>query len=287
VSRGTLEGGDVQWFCDGKLNVCHSCVDKHILAGKGSHPAIIFEGDEVGTGRTLTFNELHAGVCRIANAMVASGVVKGDTVAVYMPMVPELAMVMLACARIGAVHSVVFAGFSAEALKDRIVYAASKWVFVSDEGVRGGKTLGLKGIVDAACQGLEKLVEKVFVFERTGCDLSAGWVEGRDVKMDALMASQRPVCPCAWMDAEDLLFILFTSGSTGKPKGVAHSSAGYIVYAGMTCKESFDLREGDVHACVADCGWITGHSYIVYGPLANGCTTVMFESTPLYPDPGR
>jgi len=170
VSRGTLEGGDIQWFCDGKLNVSHVCIDRHILAGKGEHPAIIWEGDEVGTGKTITFNELHNSVCRIANAMLASGVAKGDTVCVYMPMVPELAMVMLACARIGAVHSVVFAGFSAESLRDRIVFGSSKWVFVNDEGLRGGRTLPLKGIVDAACKG-EQPWRVIFYYVKRG----AGW----------------------------------------------------------------------------------------------------------------
>jgi len=215
--------------------------------------------------------------------MITQGIKKGDTVAIYMPMIPELAMVMLACTRIGAIHSVVFAGFSAEALRDRIVYADSKWVFCTDEGKRGGRTLPLKNIVDTACVGCD--VRKVFVFQRTGAKVN--WVDGRDVYMEELMVRERPYCPPEWMDSEDLMFILFTSGSTGKPKGVAHSTAGYLLYATMTCKYAFDLRPGDIHACVADCGWITGHSYIVYGPLANGVTTVMFESVPTYPDCGR
>jgi acetyl-CoA synthetase len=248
----------MQWFVDGKLNASHCCIDQH-LEKKGDQVAIIFEGDELGDVRNITFKELHQGVCRIANAMLSKGVRKGDTVTVYMPMIPELAMVMLACTRIGAIHSVVFAGFSAESLRDRIVYAKSKYVFTTDEGKRGGRTLPLKNIVNDACKGVQ-MVESVFVFERTKCDVSAGWVEGRDIKMDELVASQRPYCPCEMMDSEDLLFILFTSGSTGTPKGVAHSTAGYLLYAAMTCKESFDLREGDIHACVADCGWITGHS---------------------------
>jgi acetyl-CoA synthetase len=285
VSQGSFEDGDMAWFVDGKLNASHCCIDRH-LEKKANEIAIIFEGDEVGSGRKITFKELHQGVCRIANAMLSKGVRKGDTVTVYMPMIPELAMTMLACARIGAVHSVVFAGFSAESLRDRIIYAQSKFVFTTDEGKRGGRTLPLKDIVNDACKGVD-MVKHVFVFERTKCDISAGWVEGRDINMDKLVASQRPYCPCAVMDSEDLLFILFTSGSTGTPKGVAHSTAGYMLYAGMTCKESFDLREGDIHACVADCGWITGHSYIVYGPLCSGVTTVMFESTPMYPDYGR
>ena len=198
--------------------------------------------------------------------------------------VPEIAVVMLACTRIGAAHSVVFAGFSADSLRDRIVDANSKWIVTSDEGKRGGRTLPLKKIVDDACVGAST-VEKVFYFKRTNATVPL--TPGRDVDMDELSAQQRPYCPCEMMDSEDLLFILYTSGSTGRPKGVAHTTAGYLLYAAMTTKHVFDLREGDVYACVADAGWITGHSYIVYGPLLNGTTTVMFESTPMYPDHGR
>jgi len=282
TKQGSFSEGDIAWFLGGKTNVSATCIDQH-LKDKAEQVAIIWEGDEPDDQRKITYRELHQQVCRIANAMKNQGVKKGDTVAIYMPMIPELAMVMLACTRIGAIHSVVFAGFSAEALRDRIVYADSKWVFCTDEGKRGGRTLPLKKIVDDACEGCQ--VNKVFVFQRTGAKV--GWVEGRDAHMEELMAAERPYCPPEWMDSEDLMFILFTSGSTGKPKGVAHTTAGYLLYAAMTCKHSFSLRPGDVHACVADCGWITGHSYIVYGPLANGITTIMFESVPTYPDHGR
>jgi acetyl-CoA synthetase len=287
VSAGGFEHGDMQWFLNGKTNACYNCIDKHLEAGKADQVAIIWEGDEPGENRHITYAELMRETCKVANAMKAQGVQKGDTVAIYLPMVPEAAFTMLACARIGAPHSVVFAGFSADSLRDRIAYANSKWVFTTDEGKRGGRTLKLKQIVDEACKGLEALVQNVFVFKRTGADLSSHWTEGRDVWMDELAAKQRPYCPPEWMDSEDSLFILFTSGSTGSPKGVAHTTAGYLLYAAMTCKTSFDLRPGDVHACVADIGWITGHSYIVYGPLCNGVTTVMFESTPMYPTPAR
>jgi len=282
--QGGFSTGDIAWFMGGQLNASVCCIDQH-LATRADQTALIWEGDELGEVKTYTYRELHREVCKIANAMRASGVKKGDTVAIYMPMIPELCFVMMACCRVGAAHSVVFAGFSAEALRDRIKYANSKWVFTSDEGKRGGRCLPLKKIVDTACVGCEDIVEKVFCFKRTGGAID--WVEGRDVWMDELAETQRPYCPPEVMDSEDLLFILFTSGSTGKPKGVAHTTAGYLLYAAMTCQTTFDLQEGDIYACVADCGWITGHSYIIYGPLLNGTTTVMFESTPTYPDHGR
>eukprot|EP00640_Fibrocapsa_japonica_P000900 CAMPEP_0113936830 /NCGR_PEP_ID=MMETSP1339-20121228/3607_1 /TAXON_ID=94617 /ORGANISM="Fibrocapsa japonica" /LENGTH=648 /DNA_ID=CAMNT_0000939391 /DNA_START=31 /DNA_END=1977 /DNA_ORIENTATION=+ /assembly_acc=CAM_ASM_000762 len=283
VKQGEFIEGDVAWFINGKLNASHCCIDQH-LPEKADQVAIIWESDEPGECRHITYLELQREVCRLANAMAASGVQKGDIVTVYMPMVPELAMVMLACARLGAPHSVVFAGFSADALRQRILDGKSKWVFTTDEGKRGGRTLALKGIVDEAVDGAD-CVEKCFLFKRTGGEVSFN--EGRDVWMDELMKTQRPYCPAVEVDSEDILFILYTSGSTGKPKGLAHSTAGYLTYAAFTTEHSFDIRQGDVFACVADCGWITGHTYIVYGPLCLGTTTVMFESTPTYPNHGR
>ena len=284
VHTGGFQDGDVAWFVGGKLNACYNCVDKH-LPQRADQVAIVWDGDEVGTTRRITYAELARDVCRIANMMKGAGVTKGDVVTLYMPMIPELAMTMLACARIGAVHSVVFAGFSAESLKGRIVDCNSQYVFTADQGLRGGKVIELKKTVDqavASCPG----VKTVFVAKRTGT-ADVAMQEGRDVWMHELLPKCRPYCPCEPMDSEDPLFILYTSGSTGKPKGVAHSTAGYLLGAAMTMKESFDLREGDVYASMADCGWITGHSYIVYGPLCNGATTVMFESVPTFPNPYR
>lgn len=245
---------------------------------------MIWEGDEKGNTTSYTFRQLHDEVSRIANVLKNHGVKKGDVVTLYMPMMPQLPMTMLACARIGAVHSVVFAGFSSEALRDRIQDCKSQYIVVADEGRRGGKPVKLKTAVDAAlsqCAG----VKNVFVFNRAGIpvDLQAG----RDVWMNNEMKNVSPVCAPEEMDSEDPLLILYTSGSTGKPKGVVHSTGGYLLYAAMTAKNTFDLRRGDVMCCAADCGWITGHSYIVYGPLINGVTTVVFESIPTYPDPYR
>ncbi|EQC39225.1 acetyl-CoA synthetase [Saprolegnia diclina VS20] len=281
---GGFEKGDVAWFLNGKLNVSTNCIDRHI-ATRGDKTAILWESDEPGVHRRITYKELLAETCQIANAMLAHGVRKGDTVAIYMPMIPECIMVMLACTRIGAVHSIVFAGFSAEALRDRIIDAQSKWVFTADEGKRGGRTLPLKKTVDEAIHGVH-VVKNVFVFKRTN-NPKVPFHPKIDVDMTKVLPLMRPYCPAEWMDSEDLMFILYTSGSTGKPKGVAHTTGGYLTYAATTCKYTFDLQEDDVYACVADCGWITGHSYIVYGPLVNGATTVMFESTPMYPDCGR
>jgi acetyl-CoA synthetase len=281
---GNFDEHDIAWFVNGTMNASANCLDRHIPT-RGDQAALIWEGDEPGETKTYTYKELLGEVCKCANAMKTAGVQKGDTVTVYMPMVPELCIVMLACARIGAPHSVVFAGFSADALKERIVEAKSKWVFATDEGKRGGRTLPLKKTVDTAVEGLD-MVQNVFVFKRTGNEevkLNAP----RDVYMEDLMAAERPYCPPEWMNSEDLLFILYTSGSTGRPKGIAHTTAGYCLYSMMTTKYVFDLRDGDIYACVADCGWITGHTYIVYGPLLNGTTTLMFESTPMYPDHGR
>uniref|UniRef100_A0A7S3XKN4 Acetyl-coenzyme A synthetase n=1 Tax=Heterosigma akashiwo TaxID=2829 RepID=A0A7S3XKN4_HETAK len=284
VCQGSFQDGDIAWFVDGKLNAAACCLDQH-LPERANQVAIIWEGDEPGDVRRITYQELFRDVCRVANAMKAQGVRKGDVVTVYMPMVPEAAAVMLACARLGAPHSVVFAGFSAEALRDRINDGQSKWVFTTDQGLRGGRVLELKKIVDKAVEGAP-CVEKVFMFSRTGA-AEVPFREGVDVRMDELARAQRPYCPAEPMDSEDLLFLLYTSGSTGRPKGLAHATAGYLAYTAFTTQNSFQLQEGDVFACVADVGWITGHSYIVYGPLVNGATTLMFESTPMYPDHGR
>jgi len=287
VRFGSLEKGNVAWFINGRMNACVNCVDRHVLS-RGDKVAIIWESDEPGASKKITYKELLDNVCRVANALKSKGVRRGDAVTIYMPMIPEIAYTMLACARIGAPHSVVFAGFSAQALASRVHNCSTKWIVTADEGKRGGRTLGLKKIVDDAIGMLpdETLVRNVFVFSRTGSD-QVPYVDGRDVKMSDLLPLQRPFCPAEQMDAEDTLFLLYTSGSTGAPKGVAHTTAGYMLWTSTTHRYVFDLREDDVFACVADCGWITGHSYIVYGPLCNGATTVIFESTPLYPDAGR
>ena len=265
------------------MNVSHQCIDRH-LADRGDQVAIIHEGDEPGTSRTFTYKQVLAETCKVANTLLAHGVRKGDTVAIYMPMIPDLAFAMLACARIGAVHSVVFAGFSADSLRDRILDAKCRWLMTADEGKRGGRTIPLKATCDAAVAACA-CIEQVFVYQHTGSHLVS--YGAKDVKMSEELPKARPYCAPVTMDAEDPLFLLYTSGSTGKPKGVAHTQAGYILYAMLTHKYVFDVRPGDVYACVADCGWITGHSYIVYGPLANGATTLMFESTPTYPNPSR
>mmetsp|Transcript_8150 Transcript_8150/g.14775 ORF Transcript_8150/g.14775 Transcript_8150/m.14775 type:complete len:659 (+) Transcript_8150:2-1978(+) len=286
VSQGSFIHGDIAWFINGKLNACYNCVDRHVEEN-GDKVAILWEGDEPGDVKEVTYSDLLRRVCQVANAMKSQGVKKGDAVTVYLPMMVEVAVVMLACARIGAVHSVIFAGFSADAIAERIAASGSKWYFTSDEGKRGGKTIPLKNISDNAMNKdvAKGIVEKCFVFKRTGGE--TGWTEGRDVWMDDLAAEQRPYCPCEVMDSEDPLFILYTSGSTGRPKGVLHTTGGYTLWSHVTAKNSFDLKEGDKFACVADAGWITGHTYIVYGPLSNGVTTFMFESTPMYPDVGR
>lgn len=284
VSVGGFHVGDQAWFTGGKLNVCANCIDKHLPEQRDKR-AIVWESDEPGTSHEMTYQEVLHGTCRIANALTVSGARKGDFVTVYMPMVPETAMTMLACARIGAPHTVVFAGFTASSLRDRILDSKSKWVTTMDIGKRGSKNIKLKEITDAAVSQCPD-VQKVFVFKREGAPPGVKYSE-RDVHMDALVKKMRPYCPPVEVDSEDVLFTLYTSGSTGKPKGVAHSAAGYLLQAAMTCKYSFDLRPDDIFACVADVGWITGHSYIVYGPLSNGATTVMFESVPTYPDPGR
>lgn len=288
IHNGGFAEGDVNWFAGGKVNACYNCVDRHAQRTPDK-VAIIWEGDEPGTTQQITYAQLQRQVCRIADVMRSQGVKKGDVVTIYMPMVPELAMVMLACARIGAIHSIVFAGFSSESLRGRIEDCDSRFVFTSDEGRRGGKALKLKDTVDGALQNCPG-VTHCFVFKRPGSESepsTAPMTPGRDVFMDELLLKARPYSPVEWMDSEDPLFILYTSGSTGKPKGVAHTTGGYLVNAAMTTSMSFDLQEGDIYCCVADCGWITGHTYIVYGPLCNGATTCMFESIPTYPNPYR
>jgi acetyl-CoA synthetase len=274
---------DFAWFSGGRLNACYNCVDRH-LAQRGEQTAIIWAGDEPGEYRYISYREVKHNVARIANVLLAHGVKKGDRVAIYLPMTPELPYTMLACARIGAVHSVVFAGFSAESLRDRILDAGCKVVFTANEGLRGGRRIPLKATVDHAVEGLS-LVEKVFVVRRTEKDVPMR--DGRDLWLEEETEKQRSTCPVEWMASEDPLYILYTSGSTGKPKGVLHTTGGYLVYAATTHKYVFDYHPGDIYCCAADIGWVTGHSYILYGPLANGATTVMFESIPTYPDAGR
>ena len=273
----------IRWFHDGTLNVSANCIDRH-LASRGDRPAIIWEGDDPGDDRTITYRELHDEVCRLANGLKSIGVKKGDRVTIYLSMVPELAYAMLACARIGAIHSVVFGGFSPDSLAGRIRDCDSSVVITADEGVRGNRSIPLKANVDGALESCPT-IGKCVVVRRTGGDVD--WVEGRDIWYEDLVAGQPAACEPEEMSAEDPLFILYTSGSTGKPKGVLHTGGGYIVYASMTHEYIFDYRDGDVYWCTADAGWITGHSYIVYGPLANGAVTVMFEGVPNYPDSSR
>jgi acetyl-CoA synthetase len=277
--------GDVaiRWFWDGTLNACANCVDRH-LARRGDQTAIIWEGDDPRDSRRITYRELHREVCKLANVLKAQGVKKGDRVTIYMPMIVEATYAMLACARIGAVHSVVFGGFSPEALIGRIRDCDSNFIITADEGVRGGKKIPLKANTDEAlarCPG----VKTCLVVRRTGAPIA--WVKGRDVWYHEAMATASEDCAPEEMNAEDPLFILYTSGSTGQPKGVLHTTAGYLVFASMTHQYVFDYHEGDVYWCTADVGWVTGHSYIVYGPLANGAITLMFEGAPNYPDASR
>ncbi len=288
VKNASFDGDvSIKWFEDGELNVSHNCIDRH-LDTRGDQVAIIWEGDDPADDRRITYRELHEHVGRFANVLKKHGVRKGDRVTVYMPMIPEAAYAMLACTRIGAVHSVVFGGFSPDSLAGRIVDAESTFVITADEGLRGGKPVPLKENTDKAIDIAARhhvMVNKVLVVKRTGGKI--GWAPGRDFWLEEEAASVSADCPAEPMNAEDPLFILYTSGSTGKPKGVLHTTGGYLVHTSLSHQHVFDYREGEVYWCTADVGWVTGHSYILYGPLANGATTLMFEGVPNYPSPSR
>jgi acetyl-CoA synthetase len=274
----------VKWYSDGELNVSYNCIDRH-LETRGDKVALLWEGDDPSDSAAVTYKQLHAAVCRFANLLKDMGVKKGDRVTIYMPMILEASYAMLACARLGAVHSIVFGGFSPEALAGRITDCDSKFLITADEGLRGGRKVPLKANADAACDLANGMVEKMLVVRRTGGDVTMK--DGRDIWLHEAGANASTDCPPEPMNAEDPLFILYTSGSTGKPKGVLHTTGGYLVWASMTHEYVFDLKEDDVYWCTADVGWVTGHSYIVYGPLANGATSMMFEGVPTYPDASR
>jgi acetyl-CoA synthetase len=281
--EGDFKHVNHSWFMGGKLNASFNCLDRH-LEKRGQKAAIIWAKDEPGEYQTITYQEAYGEVCRLANLLKAHGVKKGDRVCIYLPMIPELVYSVLACARIGAIHSVVFGGFSAESLKGRILDAECRFIITANEGLRGGKKIPLKGITDEAIREIP-FVEKVLVVHRTNSKVPMD--PERDLVFEEEIKKFRPVAPCEVMDAEDPLFILYTSGSTGKPKGVLHTTGGYATYTAFTHKYVFDYHEDDVYFCTADVGWVTGHSYVVYGPLANGATSVLFESVPTYPDCGR
>ncbi len=275
--------GHIRWFEGGRLNACYNCVDRH-LETRGEQTALIWEGNDPADDARITYRELHGQVCRLANVLKSRNVGKGDRVCIYMPMIPEAVYAMLACARIGAVHSVVFGGFSPESIKDRVLDSDCQTVITSDEAVRGSKHIGLKANVDKALEACPN-VHTIVTVRHTGNDIA--WLEGRDVWYHEAMEAASADCPVEIMEAEDPLFILYTSGSTGKPKGVLHTTGGYLLYAAITHKYVFDYHDGDVYWCTADVGWITGHSYIVYGPLANGAISLVFEGVPTYPDASR
>ncbi|MCG8567989.1 MAG: acetate--CoA ligase [Desulfobacterales bacterium] len=284
MSKGPVS---IAWFENAKTNITYNCLDRH-LADRGNQTALIWEGNTVGEDLEITYSQLHEKVCQFANALKTKGVNKGDRVAIYMPMIPELAVTMLACARIGAIHSIVFGGFSAEALADRIQDSFCKVLVTADGVMRGAKAVPLKGNADTAlniCSDNGHEVETCFVVKRTGLEIEMR--PQRDVWWHEAANAESKDCPVVWMDAEDPLFILYTSGSTGKPKGVQHNVGGYMVYTGTTFKYIFDYHDGDIYWCTADIGWVTGHSYIVYGPLSQGATSIMFEGVPTFPDPGR
>ncbi|MDB3992294.1 acetate--CoA ligase [Gammaproteobacteria bacterium] len=283
VSQHSFKAAKTEWFTDAKLNVAFNCIDRH-LEEKGEQTAIIWEGDDPDEDKKITYNELHKEVGKLSNALKERGVRRGDRICIYMPMVPEAAYAMLACARIGAIHSVVFGGFSPDSIKDRILDSDCRVVITADEGVRGGKTIPLKTNVDKALEHCPN-VHSVLVVKRTNADIT--WHEARDIWYHEAVETMSEECEPELMDAEDPLFILYTSGSTGKPKGVLHTTAGYLLGAAITHKYVFDYHEGDIYWCTADVGWVTGHSYIVYGPLANGAITLMFEGVPTYPTNSR
>ena len=282
VSDINFSEGKIAWFEGATLNVSYNCLDRH-LPERANQVAIIWEGDDPNSSQSITYQELYEMVCKFANGMKSLGVEKGDRICLYMPMIVEATVAMLACARLGAIHSVVFGGFSPDALRDRILDSECKLVITADEGVRGGKSIPLKTNVDIAVKECE-CVENIVIVKRTGNEIH--WSD-RDVWYHDLVEDVPATCPCEMFDAETPLFILYTSGSTGKPKGVLHTSGGYLLYAAMTHKYTFDYQEGDIYWCTADVGWVTGHSYIVYGPLANGATSLMFEGVPNYPDASR
>ena len=273
----------IKWYYDGTLNASYNCLDRH-LETRGNQTAIIWEGDDPAEDAKFTYRELHELVCKFANGLKSIGAKKGDRITIYMPMIPEAAVAMLACVRIGAIHSIVFGGFSPDALAGRIHDCNSNIIITADEGLRGGRPVPLKANTDAALESCPS-IDKCVVIRRTGADI--GWSEGRDVWYHDLVEKASAKCPAEEMNAEDPMFILYTSGSTGKPKGVRHTTGGYMVYASMTHQYGFDYHDGDIYWCTADVGWVTGHSYIIYGPLANGATTLMFEGIPNYPDASR
>ena len=283
VMNYDYQTGHIRWFEGGTLNVSVNCIDRH-LESRGDQVAIIWEGDDPSQDNKITYRQLHKEVCKFANVLISQGVKKGDRVCIYLPMISEAATVMLACTRIGAVHSIVFGGFSAEALKDRIVDSDCHYVVCADEGYRGGKTLAIKANVDIAVESCPE-IKKVIVIKNTGNPVA--WDESRDIWYHQAMLLASEICPPVEMAAEDPLFILYTSGSTGKPKGILHTTGGYLLYAAITHKHVFNYQDGDIYWCTADIGWITGHSYMIYGPLCNGATTLMFEGVPTYPEADR